>query len=337
MGGNNGGVTTDGGGDCYGGAATANAGAADKGGNIDSDGTCFSAIISRDQTNVSPYLGPLSNNGGPTETDAELPGSPAIGTAQAGFCPLTDQRGVARLATSCDVGAYQSASAGLVVTGSGPKTARVGDPVSETFQLSNHGSGPAIGVVLSDNLPAHTDLFSWSASQGSCTGGKTVTCSLGTINSSSTGSPTTASVTIVLVPTKTAVLTDKATVSATDSTTVSASATTKVSTPVAGTAPVLLTIPASKVSSSGARLSAIVNPGGESTTYSFDLGTSKSYGKVLHGGKLKAALKPFPVSVSVASLKPGKTYHFRIVATNAAGSRRGQDMTFKTLEAKPKH
>jgi uncharacterized repeat protein (TIGR01451 family) len=335
--GNSGGATTDGGGDCYGSGATANASTADKGGNIDSDGTCFSDIISRNQTGVNPDLGPLSNSGGPTETDAELPGSPAIGTAQAGFCPFTDQRGVARSSTNCDVGAYQSASAGLVVAGSGPKTAKVGNPVSETFRLTNQGSGPAIGVMLSDNLPANTDFFSWSASQGSCTGGKTVTCSLGTINSSATGSPTTASVTIVLIPTKAASLTNRATVSAADSATVSASAKTTVSAPIAGTAPVVLTTSASRVSSTSARLSGIVNPGGESTTYSFDLGTSKSYGKIVRGGKLKSALSPFSVSVSDASLKAGTTYHFRVVATNATGTRHGQDTTFKTPKAKPKH
>ncbi len=332
--GNLGGLTTDGGGDCYGSGLTANAGAADKGGNIDSDGTCFSNIISRDQTSVNPGLGPLSNNGGPTGTDAELTGSPAIGTAQAGFCPLTDQRGVSRPSTSCDVGAYQSASAGLAVSGSGPKKANVGNPVSETFQLTNNGPAPATGVTLSDSLPASTALSSWSASQGSCTGGTTVTCSLGTINSGATGSPTTASVTIVLVPMKAVVLTDQAKVSAANSTAVSASVQTTVS--PAGTLPVVLTAPASKVSRTGARLSALVNPADESTTYSFQYGTSRSYGKTVHGRKLNAGTNPVLVSVSVSSLKAGKTYHFRIVATNASGTRRGQDVTFTTLKPKPK-
>ena len=332
--GNSGGASTDGGGDCYGATATANASAADKGGNIDSDGTCFSNIISRDQTGVNPSLGPLSNNGGPTLTDAELPGSPAIGTAQAGFCPLTDQRGVARSAVSCDVGAYQSASAGLVLSGSGSKKAKVGSPVHETFLVTNNGPAPAIGVTLSDTLPAATDLFSWSASQGSCTGGTTVTCSLGTINSSVTGAPTTVSVTIVLIPTKAAALTDRATVSAPNSTTVGASVKTEVSAPAGGTAPVVLTAPARGVSSTSARLSGFVNPAGESTTYSFQIGTSRSYGKTVHGRRLKATLNPVSVSVSLFSLKAGKTYHFRIVATNAAGSRHGQDMTFTTPKVK---
>ena len=147
-----------------------------------------------------------------------------------------------------------------------------------------------------------------------------MTCSLGTINSGATGAPTTASVTIVLIPTKAASLTDRATVSAADSATVSASVKTVVSAPVSWHGASRAHVPRrADVSSNGARLSGMVNPAGESTTYSFQIGTSRSYGKTMHGGKLKAALNPFSVSVSVASLKAGKTYHFRVVATNATG------------------
>ena len=85
--GNSGGTSTDGGGDCYGPGRTANASAADKGGNIDSDGTCFSNIVSRDQTGVNPDLGPLSNNGGPTETDAELAWQPGDRYGAGGVLP----------------------------------------------------------------------------------------------------------------------------------------------------------------------------------------------------------------------------------------------------------
>lgn len=57
---------------------------------------------------ADPLLGPLQNNGGPTETRALGVGSPALGvvtrTAQ---CSLPDQRGVAR-ALPCDLGAYEA-------------------------------------------------------------------------------------------------------------------------------------------------------------------------------------------------------------------------------------
>jgi hypothetical protein len=52
-------------------------------------------------------LGTLADNGGPTWTQALLPGSPAIGAATS--CPATDQRGYPRPATGpCDIGAYES-------------------------------------------------------------------------------------------------------------------------------------------------------------------------------------------------------------------------------------
>jgi Right handed beta helix region len=65
-------------------------------------GTCSDAapIVS-----ANPLLGPLRDNGGPTQTVALLAGSPAIGAAGAGKTPAADQRGVKR--TDPDLGAYE--------------------------------------------------------------------------------------------------------------------------------------------------------------------------------------------------------------------------------------
>jgi hypothetical protein len=53
-------------------------------------------------------LGPLADNGGPTQTHALLPGSPAIDAGDNTACPATDQRGVTRpLGAACDIGAYE--------------------------------------------------------------------------------------------------------------------------------------------------------------------------------------------------------------------------------------
>ena len=51
-----------------------------------------------------PMLGPLAQNGGPTLTQALLPGSPAIDAADAAFAPPADQRGAPR---GPDLGAYE--------------------------------------------------------------------------------------------------------------------------------------------------------------------------------------------------------------------------------------
>jgi hypothetical protein len=68
-----------------------------------------------DKRKVEPLLAPLANNGGPTETHALLPGSPAIDAGSADCPPpLTDQRGVTRPqdgnmdgTAACDIGAFE--------------------------------------------------------------------------------------------------------------------------------------------------------------------------------------------------------------------------------------
>lgn len=211
--GNSGGTGTAGGGDCYGTTPTDNAGAADKGGNIDSDNTCFSNAVSGDHTGVSAVLGPLASNGGPMQTDALLAGSPAIGDAIKAACPATDERNVARTA-ACDSGAFQTAAADLAITVTAPSVGVIGGPVTEEFSVSNNGPGPGTGVTVSDTLPAGTTYFSSSASQGTCTGTSTVTCSLGTLDSSATGSTTSATITIVLIPARGGSFTNTGAVSA---------------------------------------------------------------------------------------------------------------------------
>ena len=57
-----------------------------------------------------PELGPLANNGGPTQTMALLPGSPAIGAGTAVSGVTTDQRGQPLDTPTPDVGAYQAQS-----------------------------------------------------------------------------------------------------------------------------------------------------------------------------------------------------------------------------------
>lgn len=84
----------------------------DQGNNIDSGNSCgFTGSTSLSGTN--PNLGPLANNGGPTQTMALAANSPAIGAANRVGCnahPVAgiDQRGMSRQQTlQCDIGAYE--------------------------------------------------------------------------------------------------------------------------------------------------------------------------------------------------------------------------------------
>ncbi|WP_128429497.1 choice-of-anchor Q domain-containing protein [Streptomyces cyaneus] len=73
--------------------------------NIDGDGSCR-LTAAGDLPHRDPLLGPLADNGGPTDTAALLPGSPALDAADG--CPATDQRGIARpQGAACDIGAYE--------------------------------------------------------------------------------------------------------------------------------------------------------------------------------------------------------------------------------------
>jgi hypothetical protein len=73
--------------------------------NLASDGSCF-LTAAGDHANTNPKLGRLAANGGPTQTQALLVGSPAIRAAVG--CPNHDQRGVARpVGKPCDIGAFQ--------------------------------------------------------------------------------------------------------------------------------------------------------------------------------------------------------------------------------------
>ncbi|MFL5893013.1 MAG: choice-of-anchor Q domain-containing protein [Solirubrobacterales bacterium] len=61
-----------------------------------------------DQQDTNPLLGVLAKNGGPTQTMALRPGSPAINRGTNTNCPGTDQRGVPRpQGPRCDIGAFE--------------------------------------------------------------------------------------------------------------------------------------------------------------------------------------------------------------------------------------
>ncbi len=83
-----------------------------------------------------------------------------------------------------------------------------------------------------------------------------------------------------------------------------------------------------------ATISGAVNPEGSATTYHFDYGTSTEYGSRLPSPA--SAVSPtdsssHTLSLSLSGLQDNTTYHYRLVATNAAGvTIDGQDGHFTT-------
>lgn len=136
--------------------------------NVADDTTSNSCSLTAagDLLRTSVGLGPLTNNGGPTPTEALLAGSPAIDAGNPSGCTdllgnsvLTDQRGVARPQPPnghCDIGAYEralpvvTAVGQSVVNGKPTLTATVANPdpragnvVFQFGRTSNYGSSTA--------------------------------------------------------------------------------------------------------------------------------------------------------------------------------------------------
>lgn len=147
------------GGNCANHTSAYDSGIVDNGYNLSDDNgaDCNLYDLSTDVLNTNPQLDPngLQNNGGPTQTIALLPGSPAIdkipttytpqGSANR-LCSATDQRGVPRPDTNesaCDIGAFEfyDPAAGVC-------------PSSETaLQSDITNAGPSNTVVLSCPSP----------------------------------------------------------------------------------------------------------------------------------------------------------------------------------------
>jgi hypothetical protein len=91
---------------------------------------------------------------------------------------------------------------------------------------------------------------------------------------------------------------------------------------IAAAPPAISGVRPSNVAETSATLNARIDPGGFETTYRFEYGPSAEYGSVapVGGGSAGSGTSPVPVSVDLAGLEPGVTYHFRVVATNQWGT-----------------
>jgi plastocyanin len=96
--------------------------------------------------------------------------------------------------------------------------------------------------------------------------------------------------------------------------------------------PVVTTNPATFIASFSGTLNGLLDPHGLTTTVHFQYGVTTSYGLTTapqsHSGNTY-----LNISANISSLTASTTYHFRIVASNSAGTRMGSDRTFTTLTA----
>jgi hypothetical protein len=111
-------------------------------GNTRDSGSLFDAT---DLLNVNPLLGPLQNNGGPTQTMALLAGSPALNAGDSTQLGVADQRGVVR-SGGVNIGAYQASASAFALTGL-PASAVAGTPLTVTVTAQDRFGQTALGYT----------------------------------------------------------------------------------------------------------------------------------------------------------------------------------------------
>jgi hypothetical protein len=102
-----------------------------------------------------------------------------------------------------------------------------------------------------------------------------------------------------------------------------------------GDEPVAATGAASSITSTGAAVSGTVNPTGLPTSYTFEYGTSLSFGGVVPVGSAGAGGSPVTLTSALSGLAPATTYDYRVVATNSAGTAVGAARSFRTIGGSP--
>ena len=95
--------------------------------------------------------------------------------------------------------------------------------------------------------------------------------------------------------------------------------------------------PTTAVGHEEATLNAKVTPDQLATTYRFEYGETTAYGSEvpLGGASIGSGAVAVPVTATLSGLKLGTTYHFRVIATNEAGTTTGADQKLTTIPPAP--
>ncbi|QJE97252.1 cadherin-like beta sandwich domain-containing protein [Luteolibacter luteus] len=89
------------------------------------------------------------------------------------------------------------------------------------------------------------------------------------------------------------------------------------------------------VTGTSVALQGVANPKGGTTFVRFEYGLTPSYGHSTQARGIGSGTDPSIVVAQATGLLPGRTYHYRLVATNSSGTGRGEDRTFATSPMGP--
>jgi hypothetical protein len=126
-----------------------------------------SGFVLSDLANVNPLLGPLQDNGGPTQTMALLPGSPALDAGNSRInTSATDQRGLPRVVgATIDIGAFESRGFTLAAAGGDNQSAAISTSFGQSLVVSVTSAygEPVQGGVVTFTAPATGPTATFSA------------------------------------------------------------------------------------------------------------------------------------------------------------------------------
>jgi hypothetical protein len=127
-----------------GGAPDLSGGLTTSGYNLISDTSGGGGFTTTDLLNIDPLLGPLQGNGGPTQTMALSPASPALNAGDPAQAGVADQRGVVR-GGGVNIGAYQASASVFLLTA--PDTVTAGTPFDVTVTAVDAFGQVAVGYT----------------------------------------------------------------------------------------------------------------------------------------------------------------------------------------------
>ena len=327
--------------------------------NLSSDSTC-NLTGPGDQINTDPLLGPLQDNGGPTFTQALLPGSPAINAGDPNFTPPPsyDQRGPGfdRVVNGrIDIGSFEvqeatptptptptpTATATATPTATATRTPTptptptatprptptptptatpTGSPTVTTNSATNVAS---FSASLNGTVNPHGSTTSVHFQYGTTT-------NYGSVTANQSFNGTTTQNVNANIRGLTANTTYHFRIVATNSHGTSYGSDRTFTTLTPTGPPLVTTNSATNVATHSATLNGTVDPRGLSTTVSFQYGRTSTYGSTT-ANQTKTGNTYQNVSANISGLTANTTYHFRIKATNSGGTRYGSDKTFTTL------
>ena len=100
--------------------------------------------------------------------------------------------------------------------------------------------------------------------------------------------------------------------------------------------PLATTTAATAVTANSANMNAVVNANNDSTTVTFEFGLTTAYGVVSPATPaIVTGFSPLSVFTTIPGLIPNTTYHYRVAATNSAGTVYGNDTFFTTMTLPP--